>query len=411
MIHVHKPKIEEDKEICRVSYEIEEKGRLKKLFFEFDKKWIWGMIDRGDHLLVMLFLYAMKVKEDLKFDMPITERLYYQVNTYLIDGLHQENKNYKKIKIYAERTSEDYQKEKEHKKVIGTGMSCGTDSLCTFYTHNYLNNCEDYKINILAYFNLGAFHYGDGKKNENQEGKCVYEEHKKIVQKFADEVKLPLFILNSNFAELFPMDHDMVDAMRNCGAVLMFQKMFDVYYYSSSYPLNDFYLNPEKGSGYYEIYTLPNISTNSLTFYSSNSTYNKLRKITAISKFAPSYKYLNVCTVKSTNCGQCSKCARTLMMLDAVGKVNKYAEVFDIEKYKKRKAMLMGYALASYKETHFKELVPILKKKRKLPFTSYFYYIIFCLTKPIERIMRKLPPEKRRMLVKFSEKYHIRVPF
>lgn len=410
MIHIHKPKIKENKENCRVLYEIEEKGKLKKLYFEFDKKWLYGMIERGDHLLVMLLLYAMKKKEDLKFDMPISERLYYQVKTYLMDALHQENKNYKKITIYAELISKDYQKEKEHKKVIGTGMSCGIDSLCTFYTHNYLNDCEDYKINILGYFNIGAFHYGDGKRNKNQKGKFIYEEHKKMVQRFADEVKLPLFIVDSNFADIFPMDHDKVDAMRNCGVVLMFQKMFDIYYYSSSYSLNDFHLDPEKGSGYYEIYTLPNISTNSVTFYSSNSTYDRLRKTIEIANFDLAYKYLNVCTVGINNCGQCAKCARTLVTLDAINKIDKFSNVFDIDSYKKRKRMLIGYALASHKESYFKELVPILKKK-KILFISYCYCFIFSLLKPVEKLMRKLPAEKRRRLVRFSEKHHIRLPF
>lgn len=171
-------------------------------------------------------------------------------------------------------------------------------------------------------------HYGDGKKNKNKDGKFIYEEHKKMVQKFADEVGLPLFILNSNFTELFPMDHEMVDVMRNCGAVLMFQKMFDIYYYSSSYPLNDFHLDTEKGSGYYEIYTLPNISTNSTTFYSFNSTYDRLRK-----------------TMEKS--------------------------------YKKRKGMLMDYALAFRKETYFKELVPLLKKKKNSFFKLYLFYLFY----------------------------------
>lgn len=55
----------------------------------------------------------MKVKENLVFDMPITTRLYYQINTYLIDALHTENRNYKKIKIYADLIEEDYQKVRE----------------------------------------------------------------------------------------------------------------------------------------------------------------------------------------------------------------------------------------------------------------------------------------------------------
>lgn len=411
MIVVHKPEIKENGNLSRVEYLIEEDQEKKLLYFEFEHQYIDGLtVDRGDGLLTMLFFYAMKRKHNLKFDMPISERLYYQITTYLIDGLHAENPKYEQIEVDAELTGEDYKK--HNNRVVGTGMSLGTDSLCTFYTHNYKNKeIDGYKVNLFCFFNVGAFHYGDGRKYKEQNGKSVYEEHKKLVQQFADEVKIPLFVLSSNFAELFPEDHDMVDAMRNCGLVLMFQKMFDVYYYSSAYPINDFHLDPEKGSEYYEIFTLPNLSTNSVTFYSSNSTYDKLRKTIEISKFNLAHKYLNVCTVGIENCGQCAKCTRTMMMIDAANAIDDFSDVFNVSNYKKRKGMLMGYALASRKETHFKELVPVLKKEKKIPFASYFYYIIFAVAKPIEKAMRKLPAEKRRSLVEFSERHHIRVPF
>lgn len=382
------------------------------MYFEFDSKYASGLsTDRGDHLLAMLFLYAMQEKQDIKFDMPISERLYYQITTYLIDALHEENPNYAKINVIAELAVSDYVKESSENNVVGTGMSCGVDSFCNYYTHNYKNKCEEYKINILTFFNIGAFYYGDGKQVQKNDT-FIYYDYKERSQRFADEVGLPLLVVDSNFAELFPQEHISVDAMRNCGVVLMFQKLFDIYYYSSTNSLNEFHLDPGGPSGYYEIYTLPCLTTNSVTFYSSNSSYSRLRKAITISNFDIAQRYLGICTTSGDkNCGKCAKCSRTLLMLDVADKVDAFSEVFDIPQYKKRRNMFCGYALASRKESDFIELVPALKNKKMFSMASYLYYILFVLVKPVEKLMRKLPSEKRRMLVKFAEKAHIRVPY
>lgn len=416
MIHIHRPQIEETTDgICRVIYQIEEdeptsppRVNQKNLTFEFDAQYAQYLsIDRGDHLLSMLLLYAMREKQDMKFDMPISERLYYQITTYLIDALHQADPNYAKINVTAELEKSDYVKDPSRRKVVGTGMSCGVDALCTYYTHNYENTCEDYKINILTFFNIGAFQYGDGVQVRN------YYADRAWVQQFAEEAGLPLMTVDSNFAELF-LHTSLANAMRNCGVILMFQKLFDVYYHSSTYTLNEFHFDPKIDSAYYEVFLLPCLTTNSTTFYSSNTSYSRFRKTLTISDFEMAHKYLDVCYYDSKttkNCGTCGKCVRTLVTLDAIDKLDDFSELFDLSQYRKRRNMNLGYALASRKESFYREIFPALKSKNNFSLMSYLYCCIFTLAKPMEKWMLGLPPEKRRALVKFAEKMHVRVPY
>ena len=64
---------------------------------------------------------------------------------------------------------------------------------------------------------------------------------------------------------------------------------------------------------------------------------SRMTKLKKVVKYAPSYKYLNVCLEDGDNCGKCEKCVRTLLGIDALGALDNYAEVFDIDYYRKHK--------------------------------------------------------------------------
>jgi hypothetical protein len=87
-----------------------------------------------------------------------------------------------------------------------------------------------------------------------------------------------------------------------------------------------------------------------------------------VALYEPSYKYLNVCTQSAQNCNQCKKCTRTILALDAIGYLEKYSAVFDVEYYKKHKqnylSKLIFYKLS--KNIHYLEVYPMLKSEIKL---------------------------------------------
>ena len=203
----------------------------------------------------------------------------------------------------------------------------------------------------------------------------------------------------------------MIVDFRNTGTVLLFQKLIDIYYFSSCCRLDQFHLTPNIDCEYYSVFTLPNLCTDSVTIYSANESISRLRKTSLLADWDLAKRHLNVCTVSSVNCGQCGKCVRTLTALDALGKLDEFSEVFDIGAYQKKRAMNIGYAWASKKEGFYDELYPVLKKNGKLGISAFPWFVMFKLAKPVERFMRKLSPEKRRSLVAFAKRHHIRVPF
>ena len=66
-----------------------------------------------------------------------------------------------------------------------------------------------------------------------------------------------------------------------------------------------------------------------------------MQKLKIVADYVPSYKYLNVCLKDGNNCGRFEKCVRTMTVLDALGKLDYYREVFDVDYYNSHKTWYM----------------------------------------------------------------------
>ena len=125
---------------------------------------------------------------------------------------------------------------------------------------------------------------------------------------------------------------------------------------------------------------VPNLSTESTQFYPSALQYTRFERTALISNEPATYKYLNVCvhshlTTNKINCSECYKCMRTLITLEALGKLEEYQQVFDLMKYKKNKNLYLGRVLSRKKKlTLDDELLKFLKdKNQKISWRAYLY--------------------------------------
>ena len=89
------------------------------------------------------------------------------------------------------------------------------------------------------------------------------------------------------------------------------------YYYSSTYNLNEFKVDLRVDMAYYEKWLIPLLSTGSVEFYQANQDWRRIDKAERLIEFEPCYDHLQVCLIKTGNCGRCMKCKRILMELDA----------------------------------------------------------------------------------------------
>ena len=134
--------------------------------------------------------------------------------------------------------------------------------------------------------------------------------------------------------------------------------------------------------------SLPLFSTHNLRVYSEGENMSRLTKLRSIVKYAPSYKYLNVCLKDGDNCGKCEKCVRTLLGIDALGALDNYAEVFDIDYYHKHKKWYLQQMLIQmvHNKHDYFEMYPYFKSEITLDMR------IKVLPYTIENTIRKLIP-------------------
>lgn len=312
------------------------------LWYELEKEYdSFICAERCDCVVVSLFLTAMKSGyEVIESNYPISEKLYYNLTYHVIPQFYNLNKKkYAPIKIVAPLTKEAYSAE-----FTAAGMSRGVDSFATLYEYGGACELEDYNIDYLTYFNVGAHHGTDiivGKSKHTK--RELFDGQLEKTQEFCSKYNRKLIVVDSNLSQVLATQKfflrdkfDRTNTVRNIGIGFLLQKKIKRYYYSSAYNLNLFDLSLNVDSGKYEKWLLGYLRTENIEFYNSNQNWSRMEKLKKICDLEESYDYLQVCFVGVTNCGVCAKCKKTLMELDALGGgiLDKYKNSFNIERYK-----------------------------------------------------------------------------
>ena len=329
MITIEKPYLENQGEFTRLVCNIQEDEKNKQVFFEVENKWAQYLCyERADAFLIGIFNYAMRFRHDIVCKAPVTEELLYNIKEYLIPSLAKNDPLLYPSNITAPIEVEPM----ANAGAVGTGISCGVDSLHCI--HN-LNNSKyrGQSITHLCVYSVGSFHGGYAKYGIERARDDVRKKAKAV----ADELGLPLIISNSNIRkEFFTYHYSHMHTFYSMFAVYCMQKLWRVYYYASGYTFEYFNIKDtsKKDTAYYDLLSLQCLSTHNLRLYSEGATEDRLQKTSVIVDDKLAQKYLHVCWTKGYNCSTCSKCRRTLLTLDILGKLDNFRECFDIDYYK-----------------------------------------------------------------------------
>lgn len=333
MIYFKNPYIKQGKNKSKLIYEFNINNEKKKVWFEVDNKYKKYLCDdRVDAIVIGMLSYAMRNNHDIKSDSYLTDEIYYKLTNYLIPTLSKYSDELHSINISIQRKSAI-----KNAGAVGTGYSCGIDSLHAFLNH-YKESSKQYKLTHLCINNVGAFN-----ETYKEEGidKVRKERYKKSIE-FAKEVNLPLIMTNSNFLDEIPQVHLYTHTYSSTFAILCLQKLWKVYYYGSSgFDFSAFTIKntAELDCAEYELLSLDCFSTNNLKIYSEGAAYDRLEKTIHVCKSDLFKNHLHVCLKKAYNCSVCDKCKRTMMTLYALNlNMNDYKNIFDIDYFEKNKA-------------------------------------------------------------------------
>ena len=297
-------------------------------------------VEKSDAFVVAMLWYAMITGSDIESVAPMSEKMVFHITRYLIPALCTEENGYRRIKIIGPTIGQPYR----NIGGVGTGMSCGVDSFYTLHEYTGDDTPEKYRLTHLSYFNMGTIFHPNRSEEKEYTLKEFYEttdrmseEKRQNARQVAEQVGLPLVYVKSNLdSDYYRGAYGHTGVYRNCAMALSLQGLYSVYYNSSGGWPGYFDLSLTEGSQHYEALLCQCLSTESLTFILSDYA-TRLEKTMAIADDELAQKYLDVCFCFNS-CGKCSKCIRTLVTLDMIGKVDLFGEVFDVEYFKRYKA-------------------------------------------------------------------------
>ena len=281
-------------------------------------------------MLVPLYL-GMYFKDDVYIHGCVSKRLYKNIMNYLQRILCDFSDDLSRIDIHVD----GFKIADGEPEIIGTGISCGVDSLTTIYDHYVNENDPDYRINGLFFYNCGS-HGKYGEKSEQ-----LFFDRYALNKSAADDLGLPVYLINSNLhAFVYSVGHDQnIGHLARYSCIIALQRAVKKYYISSTYSYNEIkrFSSDIDFAEFSESYSVPLITTERLELVIDGCQYSRSQKTERISGWYIAQKYLNVCVnnpVDAHNCSICSKCLRTLIALEALGRLSEFAGVFDIKKYK-----------------------------------------------------------------------------
>ena len=369
----------------------------------FSEKTVWFSVpkqysdmltpDLYDPFLVALLFPAMEKSEDIYIKGNVSKKIYKNIELYVQKILITYADYLKRIKIDVD----GFGLCNVEKRMIGPGFSAGVDSFSTFYDHYVLENDPEYKINALFFFNVGS--HG---KFSNPNTIIRFHERFDYLKSFPEEVGIPYIPVDSNihfFHEKY--GHQRTHPMSLIAPLLVFQKVLSKYYVSNAY---NYYEEKKYGmetfnssmAEFCEFYLLPLLSPVGLEIISDGGQYSRTEKESRIINYAPVKKYLNVCVnsddlhTTAKNCGVCSKCLRTLMAYESMGKLDELKNVFNINIYKKKSFKYKCTQRIEYNKSGFAQDNVDFARAKGVFIPPYPIAFLVCLPQILYRYLIKM---------------------
>lgn len=332
-------------------------SKSKQMWFSVQEEYAdWLTSDVYDAFLVACLYPAMYYDEPIIVEGNVSQKIYFNICHYIMNIVKVYREEMRSIDIKVSGFSNP--EKRDH--MVGTGFSAGVDSFTTFVDHFINENDSSTKISALFFFNVGS--HGGGTANARR----VFEERYDLLKQFPKDFGLPFVKMDSNLFDFY-IDKWEFDAGVFCRAtgILVFQRVLSLYYLSNDYSYMELFSGVVKMSTGCSLSALaeniinPMLSPAGLEIITDGAQYTRTEKTEKIASFPFVQKYLNVCVnhwqgyESAKNCSHCPKCLRTLTALDALGLLDQYKNVFDLDIYKKHKKEYGYWLVSNYQNNVF----------------------------------------------------------
>lgn len=297
----------------------------------------------SDCFLIGLLYTAMYAEYDLVLEGDVSRKLLFHVRHYVMPMLEAFTEG--RLRPVDVRAGGLVSRVYPDADAVGTGFSGGIDSFHTIreFFLDYRGPAED-RINTLLFFNVGSHGMGHDKARlawlERK-----FAERRKVLSGYAKDIELPFVTVDSNVHAFMQSGHLQTSTLASLSAALFLSRKLRLYYLASlGIPYHAMFYPDSRVERDYDLekiedFLLPHICTETFSAFSGGSECTRVRKTEAICRDPLVQKYLNVCGNQGAvakNCSVCFKCRRTMMALEILGELHRFADVFDLKRFSGR---------------------------------------------------------------------------
>ncbi|WP_135058891.1 hypothetical protein [Paracoccus salipaludis] len=287
-----------------------------------------------------MLLPAMRTGKTLRCDHGVSALLLHFLRTDLQELLINFDPSLSRIDIDADALPPDLTVSKDIR--IGTGFSAGIDSFNSLGVFCHSDTTSQLNVTDLFIFDVGAFGQHSSKSSRNSFTAAAGR-----TRSYADRLGLHAHSVTSNLADFYvgasELDFIRTHTLRNASAAVLFEREIDIYLYASAFSYREVDLKAKYALGHIDSILLSLITTTQLRFISSGAGSDRIKKTALLSNDKDAQHMLDVCVTptprRSTlvgvgrNCSRCWKCYRTMVTLDALGRLEEFRAVFDVDRY------------------------------------------------------------------------------
>lgn len=301
----------------------------------------------GNWAAVALLHPAMRIGADLHVDAPLCPHLLDALNRDLQSFLVVYDPLLRPIRV----TCRDERPGGSAGALVATGFSAGVDSFATLARYRFAPVHPDLAVTALAVFDVGAF---------GRDGRTHFDRATARCDAFAAAHGLRPLALASNFDAVYrcraagAAGFERTNTLRNAAAALAFENGVRRSYASSSFAPAQIGVRATCNSAYLDPLLLPLLSTGQCTLVSACAGLTRVEKTRLVAALPEAASLLDVCTRPweraagtPANCSHCGKCIRTLFTLEALGRLEAFAAVFDLDLFRARRDRLLDDLQAS----------------------------------------------------------------
>ena len=166
-------------------------------------------------------------------------------------------------------------------------------------------------------------------------------------RELASHLGVPLIQVASNLSDFHNLTFQATHTIQNATVPLLLRRGTGRWLYASGFPLTEVRTEPTHDLASIDPLLLPMLSTSALSLISIGGSKTRVEKTRAIADWPVAHDFLTVCVRSVPNCGRCSKCLRTLLTLELLGDLDRFANSFDLAAYQERRDDYIAEVLVS----------------------------------------------------------------